>query len=201
MTGTPSRGATKRSRRRRADSSGGAGRRFPFGIVLRRIRAYLRDGGLADAAMFELAERGHRSVFEQLVGCIISIRTRDEVSLPTALSLFALAPTPQAIAKLSVARIDALIHASAFHGAKARQIREIARRTVDEFGGELPCDAVVLTSFRGVGPKCATYRRSRVSMRRRWVMPRRARRRTALPTAPATQRCYCHRRRKRCVRL
>jgi endonuclease III len=123
--------------------------------VLRRIRAYLRKGALADAAMFELADRGHRSLFEQLVGCIISIRTRDEVSLPTALALFARAPTPKAIAALSAAQIDGLIHASSFHGAKARQIREIARRTVEEFGGTLPCDAEVLTSFNGVGPKCA----------------------------------------------
>jgi endonuclease-3 len=60
------------------------------------------------------------------------------------------------MAKLSVARIDALIRASSFHEAKAAQIREIARRTVDEFGGELPCDFDVLTSFRGVGPKCAS---------------------------------------------
>jgi endonuclease III len=123
--------------------------------VLRRIRAYLRKGALADAAMFELADRGHRSLFEQLVGCIISIRTRDEVSLPTALALFARAPTPKAIAALSAAQIDGLIHASSFHAAKARQIREIARRTVEEFGGTLPCDAEVLTSFNGVGPKCA----------------------------------------------
>ena len=105
--------------------------------------------------MFELAERGHRGVFEQLVGCIISIRTRDEVSLPTALALFDEASTPPAVAALSVARIDTLIRASSFHRAKAKQIRAIAKRTVDEFGGTLPCDADVLTSFHGVGPKCA----------------------------------------------
>ena len=105
--------------------------------------------------MFELAERGHRTLFEQLVACIISIRTLDEVSLPTALALFARASTPAAMAKLSVSTIDSLIHDSAFHGAKARQIRDIARRTVDEFDGALPCDAAVLTSFHGVGPKCA----------------------------------------------
>ena len=105
--------------------------------------------------MFELAERGHRSLFEQLVGCIISIRTLDEVSLPAALELLATASTPAAVAKLSVARIDALIRASAFHRGKAETIRAIARRAVDDFGGELPCDAEVLTSFKGVGPKCA----------------------------------------------
>ena len=105
--------------------------------------------------MFELAERGHRSLFEQLVACVISIRTLDEVSLPVALELFRRAPTPEAIARLSVAKIDALIRASSFHAAKAATIREIARRTVGDFGGRLPCDADVLMSFKGVGPKCA----------------------------------------------
>jgi len=127
--------------------------RFNIHVVLRRIRVAVAQH--ADAAMFELAERGYRSVFQQLVACIISIRTRDEVSLPTAIRLLERAPTPATVAKLSVAQIDALIRASSFHEAKAAQIREIARRTVDEFGAELPCDFQVLTSFRGVGPKCA----------------------------------------------
>jgi endonuclease-3 len=120
---------------------------------VRRIRDAVTEH--ADAAMFELAERGFRSVFQQLVACIISIRTRDEVSLPTAIGLLERAATPAAMAKLSVAQIDALIRTSSFHEAKAVQIRDIARRTVEEFGGELPCDFEVLTSFRGVGPKCA----------------------------------------------
>jgi endonuclease-3 len=131
----------------------GAKRRFDIHTVLRRIRAAVAEH--ADAAMFELAERGFRTVFQQLVACIISIRTRDEVSLPTAIALLERVGTPEQVAKLSVAEIDTLIRASSFHENKAVQIQEIARRTVAEFGGELPCDFDVLTSFRGVGPKCA----------------------------------------------
>ena len=113
-------------------------------------------GEFADAAMFALRdEHGHRTLFEQLVACILSIRTRDETSLPAALSLFARARTPRAIAALTAAQIDALIHDVTFHDGKARQIREIATRTDREFGGELPCDYDTLVSFRGVGPKCA----------------------------------------------
>ena len=128
-------------------------RRFDIHTVVRRVRNAVAEH--ADAAMFDLAERGFKSVFQQLVACIISIRTRDEVSLPVSIRLLELAPTPDKIAKLSVKQIDGLIQQSSFHEAKAAQIREIARRTMDEFGGELPCDFDVLTSFRGVGPKCA----------------------------------------------
>ncbi|HET8836418.1 MAG TPA: hypothetical protein VFN08_16955 [Gemmatimonadales bacterium] len=110
---------------------------------------------LPKAAMFALAEEGHRSLFEQLVGCILSIRTLDEVSLVAARRLFAAAPDAAAVARLRPAALDRLIGDTAFHAAKAVQIREIARRTVDRFGGRLPCDAEVLRRFRGVGPKCA----------------------------------------------
>ena len=110
---------------------------------------------VAAAAMFDLADRGHRTLFEQLVACVVSIRTLDEVMLPTALALFERAPTPEQMAGLSEAQIDALIRSATFHTAKAATIREIARRAATEFGGTLPCDFDVLTSFRGVGPKCA----------------------------------------------
>ena len=121
--------------------------------MLARIEDAIRP--FKKAAMFELRELGHTSVFEQLVACVISIRTFDEVSGPAARKLFAVARTPAAVAKLGAKRIDELIGAATFHEPKARTILEIAKRTVDEFGGELPCDPDVLLSFRGVGPKCA----------------------------------------------
>ncbi len=128
-------------------------RAFDIEAVLGRIRRAVE--GFPKAALFELAEQGYTSVFEQLVACIISVRTRDETTLPTARGLFAVARTPEGMAKLSQKRIDALIHASTFHEAKARNIRTIARRAAEAFGGELPCDAEGLMELPGVGPKCA----------------------------------------------
>ena len=132
-------------------------RKRPFDIddAIARIRATIAESGVADAAMFALATEGYTTLFEQLVACVISIRTLDETMLICARRLFERARTPAAIAALPVRSIDALIRQSAYHEAKARQIREIARRTATEFGGKLPCDFDVLTSFNGVGPKCA----------------------------------------------
>jgi endonuclease-3 len=128
-------------------------RSFDITVVMRRIRKAV--AGFPDAAMFALREQGYGSVFQQLVACIISIRTTDEVSLPTALALLVRAPTPAKMARLGVAGIDRLIRASSFHGAKAAQIHALASRTEEEFGGVLPADAELLRSFAGVGPKCA----------------------------------------------
>ena len=128
--------------------------KLPFDIdaVVRRIRKAVEP--FPRAAMFELADRGFRTPFQQLVACIISIRTTDEVMLPTAIHLFEHASTPAQIARMSVDQIDALIRTSAFHYAKAGQIREIAERLVADHGGELGCDEELMLSFRGVGPKC-----------------------------------------------
>jgi endonuclease-3 len=107
------------------------------------------------AAMFELAEAGFASPFEQLAACMISIRTYDEVTIPTARRLFEKARTPAEVSKLSAARIDELIHACSFHERKAQQILDIARRVQADYAGKLPCDPVIMQSFPGVGPKCA----------------------------------------------
>jgi endonuclease-3 len=127
----------------------------PFDIeeVMRRLRKAVAP--YPKAALFELAAEGHASVFEILVACIISIRTRDETTLPVARRLFAAAPTPADIAALSVKEIDAFIDACTFHDVKAKTICDIARKTVAEHGGVLPCDLDTLLSFHGVGPKCA----------------------------------------------
>ena len=133
----------------------GAAGKQPFDIdeairILREVTA-----PFPRAALFELAARGHKSVFEILVACIISIRTYDEVTLPAALRLFAAAPTPAAVAALSEKAIDALIHPCTYHEPKAKTIRTIAQATAEEHGGTLPCDPETLMEFHGVGPKCA----------------------------------------------
>ena len=126
---------------------------FDINIAMRGIRKAVEP--FPKAAMFQLYEEGYTSAFEQLVACIISIRTYDEVTTPTAKRLFALARTPEQIARLTPQQIDAAIHACTFHERKASQIRSIAQRTVADFKGALPCDSAVLMSFSGVGVKCA----------------------------------------------
>jgi endonuclease-3 len=129
--------------------------KLPFDInqVIRRIRLAVRP--FAKAALFELADEGFNSPFELLIACIISIRTRDEVTVTTARKLFERARTPLEVSRLTAREIDRLIRACTFHERKARQISTIARRVVEEYEGKTPCEADALLSFEGVGPKCA----------------------------------------------
>jgi endonuclease-3 len=128
-------------------------RPFDINLAFERISKAIKP--FAKAAMFELADDGFDTSFEQLAACIISIRTRDEITVPTARRLFELARTPAEVSRLTVKAIDAAISACSFHEAKSAQIHTIANRIETEHDGSLPCEFDVLTSFAGVGPKCA----------------------------------------------
>src|SRR5688572_17520354 len=128
-------------------------KQFDIHVMVGRMRTEV--AGLANGALFDRRTRRLVMVFHQLVACIITIRTQDEVSLPAAVRLLEVAPDATSMSRLSEREIDRLIATSTFHETKAKQIRAIASSAVKHFGGELPADAEVLMSFNGVGPKCA----------------------------------------------
>jgi endonuclease III len=126
---------------------------FDIPVILKRIEKVMK--AYPKAAMFELYERGFTSLFEQLISCIISIRTLDETTIPLSEKLFAVARTPKEMLKLTPEALEKLLIGSQYPGQKAYTMLGIARAAMDEFGGELPADYDKLTALKGVGPKCA----------------------------------------------
>jgi endonuclease-3 len=126
---------------------------FDIDEVFRRLRVAVAP--YPKAAMFELRDRGYATPFQQLVASLISARTRDETSLEVAERLFAVADTPAAMAALPEERLVQLLHGATFPEPKARDIRALSRRIVEEQGGEVPDTPDGLMRFHGVGPKIA----------------------------------------------
>ena len=126
---------------------------FPLDTVLAAIEPAIAT--YPKAAMFDLFERGYNSLFEQLISCIISIRTLDETTIPVSLRLFGVARTPAEIAALLPDELIPLLYGTTYPDQKAYTIIGIAQRIMTEFSGTLPADFDVLTSLKGVGPKCA----------------------------------------------
>src|SRR3954452_19338661 len=106
----------------------------PFDIdeVFRRLR--MAVAGVPKAAMFDLRDRGYSSPFEQLVGSLISARTRDETTMDVCLRLFAEARTPRAIAALDEATLAGLLRGASFPEPKARDLIALSKRIVEEYG-------------------------------------------------------------------
>lgn len=121
--------------------------------ALERIREAIRP--YPPAALFALAEEGYRSPFEVLVACVLSIRTRDETTVPVARRLFAEARTPEALLQLAPSRLLELIRPVTFAEQKVEMLHAIAHDVLTRYHGHVPCTDEALRGFRGVGPKCA----------------------------------------------
>lgn len=96
-----------------------------------------------------------RDPFKVLISCILSLRTRDQATAEASARLFALADTPEKLAKLDLERIVATIYPVGFYRNKAGQIREISSQLIEEYAGQVPDDLDRLLKFKGVGRKTA----------------------------------------------
>lgn len=100
-------------------------------------------------------EEKSRSPFRLLVACVISLRTKDEVTSEASARLFAIAPDAEQLAELEVERIARAIYPAGFYNTKARQLSQIGRTLRDQFGGEVPAEEGALLALPGVGRKTA----------------------------------------------
>lgn len=100
-------------------------------------------------------EEKSRSPFRLLVACVISLRTKDEVTAEASGRLFAVAPDPEGLAQLDIEHIAKAIYPAGFYNTKARQLREIASILRDRYDGQVPADEGALLGLPGVGRKTA----------------------------------------------
>lgn len=126
---------------------------FNINEVLNRIAQLMVH--YPKAAMFQLYEQGYTTMFEQLLSCIVSIRTLDEVSIPVSQRLFAKAHTAGQLLALSPQELEGLLYGSSYNGQKAYTMLGIAKTVIEQYGGQLPANYKLLTELKGVGPKCA----------------------------------------------
>ena len=102
----------------------------------------------------EIAE-STRDPFKVLISTVLSLRTKDEVTAVASKALFNRFPDAESLSKADIKEIEELIKPVGFYHVKARNIKEIARRIVEEFNGKVPNDLDILLTFKGVGRKTA----------------------------------------------
>lgn len=90
-----------------------------------------------------------------LVGCVLSLRTKDEVTYPATERLFAKARDPEGMLKLTQAAIAKTIYPVGFYRTKAKQIRAISKILLSRHGGRVPETIDELLLLPGVGRKTA----------------------------------------------
>jgi endonuclease-3 len=111
--------------------------------------------GMVLPASNQIVEKYGRDPYLVLVSCLLSLRTKDTVSLPASKRLFEYAKTPQELLKLPIETIEKVIYPCGFYRRKARQLHEISLDLLSRFKGKVPSSKEELMSLKGVGPKTA----------------------------------------------
>lgn len=109
----------------------------------------------ADTALTVVAQTMGRDPFKILIGCLLSLRTKDETTGPAAARLFALAGSAPEMLQLPEATIAQAIYPVGFYRTKAKTILEICRTLVERHAGRVPADMEALLELKGVGRKTA----------------------------------------------
>lgn len=93
--------------------------------------------------------------FKVLISCILSLRTKDDVTAKATKRLFERAKTPEEMVKLKKEEIEAAIYPVGFYHRKAEQILELSRVLIEKYDSRVPDEIDELLKFKGVGRKTA----------------------------------------------
>lgn len=100
-------------------------------------------------------ELSYGSPYELLVAVILSAQCTDKRVNMVTPALFLAFPTVQDMAKAKVEEVLPYIRSVSYPNNKAKHLVGMARRVVEQFGGEVPAERKDLTTLPGVGRKTA----------------------------------------------
>lgn len=93
--------------------------------------------------------------FRVLVSTLISLRTKDDVTIAASRRLFALADTPETMLNLSPEEIEKAIYPAGFYRTKAKNILAVSEILMQKYDGQVPDSQEALVALPGVGIKTA----------------------------------------------
>jgi len=100
-------------------------------------------------------ELDFNSPLELLIATVLSAQCTDiRVNAVTPV-LFNRFPTLETLAAAKLSEVEEIIYSTGFFRSKAKNIKELANRILNDFGGEVPNDLSQLVTLPGVGRKTA----------------------------------------------
>jgi len=116
-----------------------------------------RDGEpvAKEPSVTTIAERYRNDPWAVLVSTILSLRTKDEVTLEASQRLLEKAPGPRELALLSQDSVAGLAYPAGFYRNKAASLKKIADILLERYAGKVPADMDELLALPGVGRKTA----------------------------------------------
>jgi endonuclease-3 len=100
-------------------------------------------------------ELDYKNAFQLLVATVLSAQCTDKRVNQTTPALFKKYPNPQKMAKADLRDIQKLVKSTGFFRAKAKNIKGLSNKIMEEFDGKVPSNLEDLITLPGVGRKTA----------------------------------------------
>jgi endonuclease-3 len=120
-----------------------------------RIKSELEKSNISLPSVSLIAIKYDKNPFCILVSTIISLRTKDKITLEASYRLFDLATSAKQIIKLDKAQIEKAIYPCAFYKRKTENIINISQILINKFNSKVPNNTKELMQLPGVGIKTA----------------------------------------------
>jgi len=123
--------------------------------IFKALEKWRDNLGAEDPSVTTVAENYRRDPWAVLASTILSLRTKDEVTILASQRLLEKAKSPEELSKLKQAQIEKLIYPVGFYHNKAASLKKIAKILLEQYKGKVPASMEELLALPGVGRKTA----------------------------------------------
>jgi endonuclease-3 len=149
---------------------------FPFKEVVERLKEFYKsdvpvvsriaanskrakrdEGGDSASLLVEgaLSPNKRPDPFLVLIGCLLSLRTKDETTDKAMERLMERARTPEELLSIPTEEVERIIYPVGFYKVKSRLIKEISRTVIEKYHNAVPDTLDELLTIKGIGRKTA----------------------------------------------
>ena len=125
--------------------------------IVNKLESFLKNDELPSVSIIAKDIGGP---FHVLISTMISLRTKDSVTIEASKRLFRIADNPVKLAALSEQKISELIYPAGFYKTKAKNIKKTAEILISDYNCKVPKDMEELLKLPGVGRKTANLVRN-----------------------------------------
>jgi endonuclease-3 len=119
------------------------------------LEKWRKELGKQDPSVTTVAENYRRDPWAVLVSTILSLRTKDEVTLAASKQLLEKAGSPAQLNAMKEETVAKLAYPAGFYRNKASSLKKIACILLEQYGGNVPSSMDTLLALPGVGRKTA----------------------------------------------
>jgi len=129
--------------------------KIDWNTIFRKLEKWKVDISAGDPSVTTVAENYKLDPWAVLVSTIISLRTKDEVTIAASERLLEKASNPKKLNTMKDTEIEKLIYPAGFYRNKAASLKKIASILLEQYDGKVPSSLETLLALPGVGRKTA----------------------------------------------